>query len=148
MGFNLIVCGEADDTYQEQDFFINRSYYTFVANYAMYGDDALIIKAGKYYELDLYPLVIVAYLDNLEPEDQEEATQDAGELLALIEAFIEHLQREPEMIDKVRFKYKAARSVWEEYIYSGQLVADLADVSKALAYYQKIGKPEVFFGVG
>jgi hypothetical protein len=148
MGFNIMVCGDTDDTYQEQDFFINRSYYTFVANYEMFGDEALIIKAGEYYGLDLHPLTIVAYLDNLEPEEQEEATQNAGELLALIKAFAEHLQREPEMIDKVQFEYKAVRSTWEEYTRSGQLLTDLADVSKALTYYQKIGKPEVFFGVG
>lgn len=148
MGFNITVCGDADDTYHEQNFFINRSYYTFVANYAMFEEEALIIKAGEHCGLDLHPLVNVVYLDSLEPDEQEEATQDAGELLTLIEAFAERLRQEPDMLDKVDFDYKFTRSEWEKYIRSGQLLADLEDVAKELAYYQKIGKPEVFFGVG
>ena len=76
----------------------------------MFEEDALTIKAGEYYNLDLHPLVKVVFLEDLGPKEQEDATQDAGELLTLVEAFAKRLRQEPDMIDKIEFNYKFTRS--------------------------------------
>jgi|GEM_PF-2390959 len=154
MGFNISVQGVKDRDNQDCFEFIDRSYYVFTASLGLFGGNSVLIKSGKYFELDLEPLGNHMYLESefdsklTEERYFENAKVDIASILPVLELFLESVKKEPTFLKNVTFDYKEniqQKESFEEYTASSDFIWDLTSVINAILCHQKNGETNIYF---
>jgi hypothetical protein len=73
MGYNIDLINANNPSESNCSRFINRSFYSFITSYEVYGEDSVIIQTGRYFNLDLHLLTNVVYTwDDISKEEIEQ----------------------------------------------------------------------------
>jgi hypothetical protein len=105
MGFNIGISAKGYENDPDCFFFIDPTYYTFVASYHRFGIDSVIIQTGRYFQLDLTPLTRLVYTWEEVTDDYiEENLQDLETIRDLVQDFHTGVTRDLSVVDKVAYK--------------------------------------------
>lgn len=115
MGFNIFLYSDDSDANNLCRHFIDRLFYNFVNSGEMYGDESILIQSGKYYEVDLLPLLKLVYTNDEVTEDYIKAnTQQTDFLLVLVETFYDKIILDKSVCDKIKYKAYETRLEFSE----------------------------------
>lgn len=104
MGFGLGVHSEQVANNYDCYRFIERDLFEFVDQGTLYGEKSILIRSGKYYGLDLSPLLKVVYTtDEVSADYIKENIQEVDFLLNLITAFRDRIQQDRTVCDKIEY---------------------------------------------
>lgn len=109
MGYNINLIDAENPRNSDCRIFINRSFYSFLVSYESYGDSSVVIQSGKYFNLDLYPLTKIAYLEDLTIEELKEIDEkkiSLESLKTLVEKFKDKINQDLKFIQNVEFQYE------------------------------------------
>ena len=107
MGFNIGVYPAQGNSYPDCRYFIDRAFYDFVNSGESYGDQSILLQSGKYYGLDLSPLLKLVYTWDEVPADYiKENTQNTDFLLHLTQSFRDKIQQDPLVCDHITYDWR------------------------------------------
>ena len=104
MGFNIGVWSEHTINNTACYHFIDRAFYNFINQGEQYGDQSILIRSGRYYGLDLSPLLKLVYIsDELTQDYLKQTVQNTDELLNLVTSFRDSIERDNSVCDKINY---------------------------------------------
>lgn len=107
MGFNIGVFPAQGNKPLDCYYFIDRAFYVFVNSGEVYGDQSILLQSGKYYGLDLSPLLKLVYTWEEVPADYiKENTQRTDFLLHLTQSFRDKIQQDPLVCNHITYSWR------------------------------------------
>ena len=104
MGFNIGVSSEQIANNYECYQFIERAFYNFVNSGEQFGEESIIIQSGRYYGLDLSPLLKLVYTwDEVSQDYIQENIQNTDDLLNLVVNFRDRINDDRFVCDKIEY---------------------------------------------
>lgn len=176
MGFNIGVSAmtNINEEIHYCDKFLERKFYTWVAEFQNYGDQACIIQTGKYFNLDLKPLTKMVYA-NSEVDDDfiQRMLQPTEFLIDLVNKLIEKVINNINFIDSIEYQIDKGPSEelrklmvknfkknlfprdknpnlnpWRKYIKEGEFIEHLITLKESLTCFQSKGYSKVYLTAG
>ena len=148
MGFKICVrtSPSASADYLDQ---VSQQYYSFISSYDHFGDDSVLVQAGKYLGLDLTPLTNLLYLDVNFEDYLTSGYQNINKVYRLLDSFYSSLKGSPEVIYAIHYKYRKVYNqdeAFHDYFTSGGIIDDVEQLLAVLNRYRIRGVERVFFG--
>ena len=176
MGFNIGVSANMDDFEAEMecDKFLARTFYNWVVEFDIYGNQSCIIQTGKYFGLDLEPLTKLVYVGDQEDDHiQEYGLQNTDFLIGLVSSLINNVTTQRSFIDKINYKINTGPSdkeqeikidsigrdsspkydninpnPWKNYVIKGEFLDHLNTLKESLECFKSKGQNEVYLTAG
>jgi hypothetical protein len=147
MGFNIYVSTiQNEDELEENDFFIDRLFYFFICSFEVYGDESILIKIGKYYDVDLIPLTKLVYFDEDNIDVIRKYSQKTELLLDVVMKLYEAIKKDSSVCEKLNYQ-KTDNYFYNSvgnYIQHGGILKDLEILIKWIRYYENQNIFEIY----
>jgi hypothetical protein len=104
MGFNIGVHSEQIPNSFDCHQFLDRAFYSFVSSGEEYGEQSILIQSGKYYGVDLSPLLKLVYTwDEVTQDYIRENIQSTDDFLNLVTTFRDRILEDRTVCNKINY---------------------------------------------
>lgn len=131
MGFNIGVHSEQIPNSFDCRQFLDRTFYDFVSSGEEYGEQSILIQSGRYYGVDLSPLLKLVYTwDEVTQDYIRENIQSTDDLLNLVSTFRDRILEDRSVCDKIIYTtYEKSLNLSEQDMQS--LIHSLGEIAAA-----------------